>query len=281
MSGFNDIERELARFEAEIQSLPADSGPRAAPQQQQRTTAFVPPQLRRGMGQQTPAFQPRQVYQAAPVMNVPKSAPVRPNVTIQARPIRYGETNEQDVAESPPISVQSAALARAKAVLESVKYTKNEASVSAEPIVLSKAPAPAAIATSSAASVSTVPMPANMPTSSNNGQASSSASKKTSKQNQSAASVDEFTGVRKAGGQTWMDPTLFEWDPNDHRLFCGDLGNETTDESLGKVFSIYPSFQKAKVIRDKRTNKSKGFGFVSFKTGMIFFGIFALIIQAI
>lgn len=32
-----------------------------------------------------------------------------------------------------------------------------------------------------------------------------------------------------------------------------------------RVFGKYPSFQKAKVVRDKRTNKTKGFGFVSFK----------------
>lgn len=38
-----------------------------------------------------------------------------------------------------------------------------------------------------------------------------------------------------------------------------------TDEMLVRVFGKYPSFQKAKVVRDKRTNKTKGFGFVSFK----------------
>lgn len=49
------------------------------------------------------------------------------------------------------------------------------------------------------------------------------------------------------------------------RLFCGDLGNDVTDEVLTRVFGRYPSFQKAKVVRDKRSNKTKGFGFVSFK----------------
>lgn len=34
---------------------------------------------------------------------------------------------------------------------------------------------------------------------------------------------------------------------------------------LVRVFGKYPSFQRAKVVRDKRTNKTKGFGFVSFK----------------
>ena len=71
--------------------------------------------------------------------------------------------------------------------------------------------------------------------------------------------------VRQAGGQTWEDPSLLEWEEDDFRLFCGDLGNDVTDEILIRTFSKYPSFLKAKVVRDKRTNKTKGFGFVSFK----------------
>ncbi|KAI9004244.1 rrm-containing protein, partial [Gaertneriomyces semiglobifer] len=49
------------------------------------------------------------------------------------------------------------------------------------------------------------------------------------------------------------------------RLFCGDLGNEVTDELLHKTFSKYPSLLRARVVRDKKTMKSKGYGFVSFK----------------
>ncbi|GMR43721.1 hypothetical protein PMAYCL1PPCAC_13916, partial [Pristionchus mayeri] len=72
--------------------------------------------------------------------------------------------------------------------------------------------------------------------------------------------------VRCAGGEQWEDPSLAEWDPNDFRVFCGDLGNEVSDELLGKAFRKYPSFQKAKVVRDGKSNKSKGYGFVSFKS---------------
>ncbi|XP_032514954.2 RNA-binding protein 42 [Danaus plexippus] len=71
--------------------------------------------------------------------------------------------------------------------------------------------------------------------------------------------------VRTAGGQTWEDVTLLDWPDDDFRMFCGDLGNDVTDELLTRTFGKYSSFQRAKVIRDKRTNKSKGFGFVSFK----------------
>ncbi|KAG0197059.1 RNA-binding protein 42 [Mortierella sp. NVP41] len=72
------------------------------------------------------------------------------------------------------------------------------------------------------------------------------------------------TVVRKAAGKTWEDSSLLEFDENDFRLFAGDLGNEVTDELLTKTFSKYPSFLKAKVVRDKRTDKSRGYGFISF-----------------
>jgi len=71
--------------------------------------------------------------------------------------------------------------------------------------------------------------------------------------------------VRTGGGQIWEDDTLKDWDTNDFRVFCGDLGNDVTDEVLARTFGRYPSFQKAKVIRDKKSNKTKGFGFISFK----------------
>jgi hypothetical protein len=91
--------------------------------------------------------------------------------------------------------------------------------------------------------------------------------------------------IRAAAGQTWEDESLADWDPgieffiyivgaflqfnlfeDDFRLFCGDLGNEVNDEALARAFQKYPSFQKAKVIRDRRSQKSKGYGFVSFKS---------------
>jgi len=71
--------------------------------------------------------------------------------------------------------------------------------------------------------------------------------------------------IRTGGGQVWEDDTLKDWDQTDFRIFCGDLGNDVTDEVLARTFGRYSSFQKAKVIRDKRTNKTKGFGFISFK----------------
>lgn len=79
------------------------------------------------------------------------------------------------------------------------------------------------------------------------------------------------TVIRSGGGQTWTDSSLLEWDPAHFRLFVGNLAGEVTDESLLKAFSKYPSVRKARVIRDKRTTKSKGYGFVSFEDGDEYF----------
>ena len=70
--------------------------------------------------------------------------------------------------------------------------------------------------------------------------------------------------LRTAANEKWVDPTMTDWPENDFRIFCGDLGNEVSDAMLTSAFSKYPSFAKAKVVRDKRTGKSKGYGFVSF-----------------
>lgn len=76
----------------------------------------------------------------------------------------------------------------------------------------------------------------------------------------------KVTVYRKGGGQTWEDPTLLEWDPNQFRIMVGNLAGEVTDDSLTKAFAQY-GVSKARVIRDKRTTKSRGFGFVAFTDG--------------
>ncbi|CAO3615887.1 unnamed protein product [Cunninghamella blakesleeana] len=72
------------------------------------------------------------------------------------------------------------------------------------------------------------------------------------------------TTMRFAAGEVWEDKSLGEWDDNDFRLFAGDLGNEVTDETLFKAFAKYPGCQKARVVRDKRSGKTRGYGFISF-----------------
>lgn len=79
-----------------------------------------------------------------------------------------------------------------------------------------------------------------------------------------AADGKKKTVVREGGGKQWEDETLLEWNPLHPRLFIGNLAGEVTDESLMKAFSKYPSLSKARVVRDKRSTKSKSYGFVSF-----------------
>ncbi|KYK55519.1 RNP domain protein [Drechmeria coniospora] len=79
------------------------------------------------------------------------------------------------------------------------------------------------------------------------------------------------TVARQGGGKSWTDDSLLEWDPSHMRIFVGNLAGETTDESLLKAFSRWKSVQKARVIRDKRSSKSKGYGFVSFSDADDFF----------
>lgn len=72
------------------------------------------------------------------------------------------------------------------------------------------------------------------------------------------------TVVRGGGGKVWEDKTLLDWDPTHFRLYCGNLGGEVTDASLAAAFSAYGSLSRARVVRDKQSGKSRGFGFVAF-----------------
>ncbi|KAJ1672624.1 RNA-binding protein 42 [Spiromyces aspiralis] len=54
-----------------------------------------------------------------------------------------------------------------------------------------------------------------------------------------------------------------EWPENDFRIFVGDLGPEVTDAMLNEAFSKYKSLAKVKIVKDKRSGKAKGYGFVS------------------
>ncbi|EGR32077.1 polyadenylate-binding protein, putative, partial [Ichthyophthirius multifiliis] len=70
--------------------------------------------------------------------------------------------------------------------------------------------------------------------------------------------------MRKSAGEVWVDSSMNQWPDSDYRIFCGNLGNEVTDDVLANSFKKYPSFCKARVVRDKRSQKTQGYGFVSF-----------------
>ncbi|KAF9534279.1 hypothetical protein CPB83DRAFT_843982 [Crepidotus variabilis] len=71
------------------------------------------------------------------------------------------------------------------------------------------------------------------------------------------------TVLRKGGGKVWEDQTLLEWNPSWFRLFVGDLSNDVSDDVLSNAFNKYPSFTKARVVRDRLSQKAK-YGFVAF-----------------
>ncbi|KAJ8277312.1 hypothetical protein GJAV_G00073850, partial [Gymnothorax javanicus] len=49
------------------------------------------------------------------------------------------------------------------------------------------------------------------------------------------------------------------------KLFVGGLSFDTTEDSLEQAFAKYGSISKVDVIRDRETNRSRGFGFVTFE----------------
>ena len=57
------------------------------------------------------------------------------------------------------------------------------------------------------------------------------------------------------------------WPEGDFRILVGDLAKNSTDAQLTEAFKKYPSFNMAKVVKDKRTGFCKGYGFVSFQQG--------------
>jgi RNA recognition motif-containing protein len=51
-----------------------------------------------------------------------------------------------------------------------------------------------------------------------------------------------------------------------NKLFVGGLSWSTTDESLGRAFSAHGEVTEARVVMDRTTGRSRGFGFVTFAT---------------
>ncbi|MEO0606054.1 MAG: RNA-binding protein [Myxococcota bacterium] len=49
-----------------------------------------------------------------------------------------------------------------------------------------------------------------------------------------------------------------------NKLFVGGLSWDTTDQSLGDAFAVHGDVTDAKVITDRETGRSRGFGFVTF-----------------
>uniref|UniRef100_A0A803LDQ8 RRM domain-containing protein n=2 Tax=Chenopodium quinoa TaxID=63459 RepID=A0A803LDQ8_CHEQI len=52
----------------------------------------------------------------------------------------------------------------------------------------------------------------------------------------------------------------------EYRCFVGGLAWATTDQGLSQAFSQYGDIVDSKVISDRETGRSRGFGFVTFDT---------------
>jgi hypothetical protein len=224
--------------------------------------AFVPHQLRQRVPQQSVPFSSSmrtpQMPQRIPSPPPPppsllsqNSIPPQQQSTLSAQPLLY---KNQTTNEKPAPSAEPAILPSQRPLQTPVVENKPAGPKLDKPLVtkLEQNPHPV----SKSFPTSSQPMETN----DHEGE-SSSTTKKKSKNKQ----PKKVRHVRMAGGTTWEDETLSEWDPDDFRLFCGDLGNEVNDDALIRAFNKYPSFQKAKVVRDKRSGKTRGYGFVSFK----------------
>ncbi|KAG2563014.1 hypothetical protein PVAP13_8KG324033 [Panicum virgatum] len=63
----------------------------------------------------------------------------------------------------------------------------------------------------------------------------------------------------------WASPGEKRDDSPDYTMFVGDLAADVTDYILQETFRVhYPSVKGAKVVMDKLTMRSKGYGFVKF-----------------
>ncbi|KAG8376250.1 hypothetical protein BUALT_Bualt09G0043500 [Buddleja alternifolia] len=65
----------------------------------------------------------------------------------------------------------------------------------------------------------------------------------------------------------WAYASAQREDTSNHfNIFVGDLSPEVTDATLFACFSVYPSCSDARVMWDQKTGRSRGFGFVSFRS---------------
>ena len=65
-----------------------------------------------------------------------------------------------------------------------------------------------------------------------------------------------------------MHPTTLQKDTTFTKIFVGGLPYHTNDASLRKYFEAFGDIDEAVVITDRQTGKSRGYGFVSTKSGV-------------
>lgn len=275
------MEDEMSRFEKEISVSSNGSGYAAAGVQTKPSmpAMFIPPQIQRQQQQgrlmQPPNFTamgalpPRPILPAATGSHLPPPLPHHPLAPTVQPPPPFLAGHPAHLIRPPPIVNPPAFKPMLHQQQPFIAAPAATGSI-AQPTTPANTFKPASY------TVTPIGLPTNVHNVTNPVQASAASAKK-QKTNAAAAAAATTSNagekktkkprkiVRIAGGQTWEDPTLQEWDTDDFRIFCGDLGNDVNEDILTRAFNKYPSFVKCKVIRDKRTNKSKGYGFISFK----------------
>ncbi|GAX77357.1 hypothetical protein CEUSTIGMA_g4803.t1 [Chlamydomonas eustigma] len=237
----SNLEAELARFEAEISSLPSPSLPAPNSNQGARVQPSHPPSSgHHGMNHSIPRHPPHGSMMRPP--------PMMPHTGVSGFPSHMNNSPAM-VPGSAGMSMhaQGSMMGMGMGASVSMPAVPNQHAYMAEPEDSQGAYHAGNIMYGG------------------NGLSAAQVNALDSKKAGNKASADNTKGkVMQAAGKRWRDPTLDEWPENDHRIFVGDLGNEVNDESLANAFRKYSSFAKAKIVRDNRTHKSKGFGFVSF-----------------
>ena len=77
-----------------------------------------------------------------------------------------------------------------------------------------------------------------------------------------------FPEVPRGGEREVMEPRIRSgykgFIDSEHKIYAGNLGWRLTSEGLGDAFANQPGLLSAKVIYERDTGRSRGFGFVSF-----------------
>ncbi|XP_009621194.1 organelle RRM domain-containing protein 2, mitochondrial [Nicotiana tabacum] len=75
-----------------------------------------------------------------------------------------------------------------------------------------------------------------------------------------------FSGSSSTIFQSQLSSIRFNSTLTSPKLFVSGLSRYTSDENLKKAFEQFGKLVEAKVITDRATGRSKGFGFVSYET---------------
>ena len=79
-----------------------------------------------------------------------------------------------------------------------------------------------------------------------------------------------FPEVPRGGEREIMGPRIRSgykgFIDSEHKIYAGNLGWRLTSEGLRDAFANQPGLLSAKVIYERDTGKSRGFGFVSFES---------------